>query len=230
MPDPDKDKKMFDEDYVKGLRDEAASWRNKLRDKEKEFNDKINLTEDELKEYKRLKADSEAAKRKKIKDEGNFDALLNEMKENQQKEIKKLQDLIQEKDSKIDELNKSIDTRNINKLISDAALKFNAISPTDIQLRLEKELSIEKTDDGKTVISILDKDNNKILNSKGQPISIEDRVEQMKEAESTAHLFKGGSSGSGTHLDVDQNKGPSAGEMTAIQRAAQERAKIFKDK
>ena len=218
------EKKTYSEDYVKDLRNEAANWRTKLRDVESKLEQ---FKDFDIDEYKKLVAEKKKNENKRKLDEGKFNELLQQEKDNYAKELKKLQDLIEEKDKIIQNLDSTIQTNTVNSIINEASTKYGAISPVDIQLRLEREILVEKNENGERQIFIVDDKKNKRLNSKGKPLTIEDRILEMKEAESTAHLFSGGVGGSGTHSDTTAT-GPGVGEMTAVQRAARDRQKLLK--
>jgi hypothetical protein len=116
---------------------------------------------------------------------------LEEAKSKQELE-KIMQERIAEKDAEIKRFRDEIKKEKVDKSILTVASTNKAISPDQVVSLLKSEVQL--SEDGRT--EILDNNGNVRYNSKGQPLSIEERVKEF--LDSNPHFRQGSLSGSGS--------------------------------
>ena len=141
---------------------------------------------------------------KKIQEEENQKSEL--LKQKQLEEAKSKQELekimqqrIAEKDNEIKRFREEIKKEKVDKSILTVASANKAISPDQVVALLKSEVQL--SDDGRT--EILDNNGNVRYNSKGQPLSIEERVKEF--LDSNPHFRQGSLSGSGSLSAIGGN-------------------------
>ena len=126
------------------------------------------------------------------------------LKEKQIQEAKTKADLenlmkarIAEKDKELADWKSKVKTINVDNSILSLASKSNAIAPDQVVSLLKNEVNYN--DDGR--IEILDNNKNIRYNSKGELLTIEDRVNEFLDA--NPHFRKGSLSGSGSQNSIE---------------------------
>jgi 4-alpha-glucanotransferase len=126
------------------------------------------------------------------------------LKEKQIQEAKTKADLenlmkarIAEKDKELADWKSKVKTINVDNSILSFASKSNAIAPDQVVSLLKNEVNYN--DDGR--IEILDNNKNIRYNSKGELLTIEDRVNEFLDA--NPHFRKGSLSGSGSQNSIE---------------------------
>ena len=211
------------EGIIDSLRDENAKARIKNRDlsssleemgkKMDEMGKKFDSIDlDEITKLRAEKADAEARKKEaekaKLLEQGKYEELLKKQKEEleaiaatQAAEIKKQLDAIAAEKEQIAKNYEGLDARHkksfMEREIISAAHSAQAIDPEDIQLRLTKEIKVESVD-GRDLVVVLDDKGEVRRDANGKPLTVAQRVEELKGSERTAHLFKGGKVGTGS--------------------------------
>ena len=139
---------------------------------------------------------------KKIQEEENQKSEL--LKQKQLEEAKSKQELekimqqrIAEKDNEIKRFREEIKKEKVDKSILTVASANKAISPNQVVALLKSEVQL--SDDGRT--EILDNNGNVRYNSKGQPLSIEERVKEF--LDSNPHFRQGSLSGTGSQSAIE---------------------------
>jgi hypothetical protein len=123
---------------------------------------------------------------------------LEEAKSKQELE-KIMQERIAEKDAEIKRFRDEIKKEKVDKSILTVASTNKAISPDQVVSLLKSEVQL--SEDGRT--EILDNNGNVRYNSKGQPLSIEERVKEF--LDSNPHFRQGSLSGSGSLSAIGGN-------------------------
>ena len=141
---------------------------------------------------------------KKIQEEENQKSEL--LKQKQLEEAKSKQELekimqqrIAEKDAEIKRFRDEIKKEKVDKSILSVASVNKAINPEQVVSLLKSEIQL--TDDGRT--EILDNNGNPRYNSKGQPLTIEERVKEF--LDSNPHFRQGSLSGTGSQSAIGGN-------------------------
>ena len=132
------------------------------------------------------KKEEEIAKEKQIQEAKTKADLENLMKQR-----------IAEKDKEIADWKSKVKTINVDNSILALASKNNAIAPDQVVSLLKSEVNYN--DDGR--VEILDNNKNIRYNSKGELLTIEDRVKEFLDA--NPHFRKGSLSGSGSLNSVE---------------------------
>jgi len=141
---------------------------------------------------------------KKIQEEENQKSEL--LKQKQLEEAKSKQELekimqqrIAEKETELNKYKAEIKKERVDKSILTVASSYKAISPDQVVALLKSEVQL--SDDGRT--EVLDNNGNVRYNSKGQPLSIEERVKEF--LDSNPHFRQGSLSGSGSQSAIGGN-------------------------
>jgi hypothetical protein len=141
---------------------------------------------------------------KKIQEEENQKSEL--LKQKQLEEAKSKQELekimqqrIAEKETELNKYKAEIKKERVDKSILTVASSYKAISPDQVVALLKSEVQL--SDDGRT--EVLDNNGNVRYNSKGQPLSIEERVKEF--LDSNPHFRQGSLSGSGSLSAIGGN-------------------------
>jgi len=141
---------------------------------------------------------------KKIQEEENQKSEL--LKQKQLEEAKSKQELekimqqrIAEKETELNKYKAEIKKERVDKSILTVASNYKAISPDQVVALLKSEVQL--SDDGRT--EVLDNNGNVRYNSKGQPLSIEERVKEF--LDSNPHFRQGSLSGTGSQSAIGGN-------------------------
>ena len=141
---------------------------------------------------------------KKIQEEENQKSEL--LKQKQLEEAKSKQELekimqqrIAEKETELNKYKAEIKKERVDKSILTVASSYKAISPEQVVALLKSEVQL--SDDGRT--EVLDNNGNVRYNSKGQPLSIEERVKEF--LDSNPHFRQGSLSGTGSQSAIGGN-------------------------
>ena len=161
------------------------------------------FTQEQLDNIIKQRLEAEKAKHQRVLDEAKKQE--EELaKEKQIQEAKTKADLenlmkqrIAEKDKELAEWKSKVKTINVDNSIMSLASKNNAIAPDQVVSLLKNEVNYN--DDGR--IEILDNNKNIRYNSKGELLSIEDRVNEFLDA--NPHFRKGSLSGTGSQSSIE---------------------------
>lgn len=222
MAEENEDKKVYDEDYVKGLRDENAKFRIRARENENkvvelqkqhaELNEKLNAVDfDEIKRLRDEKKAAEKAELEKEKErllaEQNYEKLLDTQKaelevgfESERSEMAKSLEDAMAKINELTEQYQNVVSQHKKTLIESevvsAAAKNGAYNPLDIELRLAPETDVQIIDGKETVVFV--DSNGEPVYQDGKLVTVAQKVEQMKQDESSAYLFMSDKQGAGS--------------------------------
>lgn len=196
--------KTFSEDYVKGLRAESAKYRTKVRELEEKM---AKFDEIDPDEYRQLKQSQKEAENKKLEEKGEFEKLKGQMVESHQKELDKLQGEIENLKQQIAGSEGELNTTILQHEIAVAAATAKAINPKLVEMVAMQQMKVEKGEDGRRVIKVLDADGNRRMDVKtGEPLTITQVIEEMKMTPDYAHLFAGGKAGGGSSTTLFDGK------------------------
>lgn len=187
--------KTYTEDYVKGIRGEAAKYRTKLRELEERLG---KLDSVDVEEYKRLKDEQAAAERKKLEEKGEFDKIKDQLTQGHSKELGKKDTEIAGLKARIATLEVELHNTILDNSITVEAAAAKCLNPTLLTLWLKNEAKVETTEEGRKIIKLVDSTGSAKYNSKGDPMSVKDRIAEMKQDEAFAMLFEGGIQGAGS--------------------------------
>ena len=138
---------------------------------------------------------------KKIQEEENQKSELSKQKQLEEAKSKQelekiMQQRIAEKETELNKYKAEIKKERVDKSILTVASSYKAISPDQVVALLKSEVQL--SDDGRT--EVLDNNGNVRYNSKGQPLSIEERVKEF--LDSNPHFRQGSLSGSGSQSAI----------------------------
>ena len=149
----------------------------------------------------RIMAERKKYERKMEEEEKQKTELLKQKQLDEAKskaEIEKLmKERIAEKDSEISKYKTEVKKEKIDNSILSVASKNNAINPQQVVQLIEREVKLN--DDGR--IEVLDNNSNVRYNTKGELLTIEDRVKEFLDA--NPHFRQGSLSGSGSQSSVE---------------------------
>lgn len=193
--------KMFPEAHVLELRKEAAKYRNQLRDLQSEFDEvKKKLGGVDLGEIERLKDEQERLEREKAEKSGEWEKLASRMRNEHASEIKAKDDLITNLQKTIERLEADLGDTILRNEISIAAASAKAINPRYVEMAIMSEAVVRKDENtGRRSIFILDTDGTERISTKtAKPMTVAERIVEMKQLEEHAHLFEGATFGAGS--------------------------------
>lgn len=191
------DEKTYSEDYVKRLREENAKYRTKARDAESKLAKLENIDPDE---YARLKELEKQKEQDKLKAEGEWDKLREQLVSEHAIELGKKDADIQTLKAQIESLNKEFEKTILSHEIAVQATVAKAINPQLVEMVALTQCRVDLTDDEKRVIRVLDAAGNERMDLKtGKPFSIAQLMGEMRESEATAHLFYGANTGANSN-------------------------------
>ena len=138
---------------------------------------------------------------KKLQEEENQKAEIIKQKQLEEAKTKQdlekiMQDRLSEKEQELNRYKNQIKKEKVDKSILSVASSINAISPAQVVALLKDE--VKYTDDGR--IEIVDNNSNVRYNSKGELLTIEDRVKEF--LDSNPHFRQGSLSGSGSQSAI----------------------------
>lgn len=172
------------ESGLKANRDEAVKEAKRAKDALKAY-DGV-----DPEEFKRLKSAAEEAERKKLTEQGNFDALKKQLVDQHAKEL-------EGRDGRIGSLTKSLERHLIDAEASRVIAELKG-SVKGLLPHVKPHIRVVEVD-GEFVAQVVDsKGNPRIGDAKGGPMTISQLVEEMKSDGELSRLFEGsGSSGGG---------------------------------
>ena len=223
--------KTFSAEYVKELRDEAAKYRtekNKVKEDMDALNTKLNDMTDKFSsvdtdEYAKLKEEKaellkkqKEAEREQLKKQGEFEKLIEQTRQEMLEEFNNKETEFQtkiesesgkvvESDKKIAELEARYEQTILRYAVVAAAAKEECINPEVIELVINKEITIERDAKGHAIFAFKDENGETRKTESGKPFTVEDRIAEMKQSESFAPLFKGGTNGGGSQTKQNTN-------------------------
>jgi hypothetical protein len=195
--------KTFSEDYVKGLRQESAKYRTKLKELEEKLGE---LDRIDLEEYERLKKEKEEAERKRLEAAGEFDKIKEQLQNSHQKELIKRDTEIAQLESGIAQLEAALDRSTLDNAIALELAKVKSYNPKLIAMQLASETKIERSEDGHRIIRLVNEDGSTHVNGKGEAMSLRERLAEMKQDEAFAILFEGAIVGAGSRTSGNGGK------------------------
>lgn len=193
----DKDK-LYSESYVKGLRDEAAKWRTQLRAAEEKLG---KLETVDLDEYQQLKEKAKEAEQKELETKGEWEKAKQIIIDNHAKELAKKDEAIAKKDIEIAKLQAELNNTILENAVAIEASAAKCVNPMLLSLWMGREARVVTLDDERRVVKLFNEDGTHRLNSKGDPMTIKERIEEMKQDPQFAVLFEGGVAGAGSKTE-----------------------------
>jgi hypothetical protein len=191
------DDKTYSESYVKSLREENAKYRTKARDAEKKLGTFDNIDPEE---YQRLKDLEKEAQDNKLKAEGEWDTLRQQLIDDHGKELGNKDEEIDTLKTQVGSFQKELDNTILSHEIAVQATVAKAINPQLVEMVAMSKARVELLEDGKRVIRVLDASGNDRKDFKtGEPLTVAQLMTEMKEDEPTAHLFYGANPGAGSN-------------------------------
>jgi len=195
---------MSDENKVNQPLNDAQEVETKNTQTEQQSESKT-FTQDQLNNIIEQRIMAERRKyEKKIQEEEQQKSEL--IKQKQLEEAKSKQELekimqerLAEKDQELQRFRDEIKKEKVDKSILSVASVNKAINPEQVVSLLKSEIQL--TDDGRT--EILDNNGNPRYNSKGQPLTIEERVKEF--LDSNPHFRQGSLSGTGSQSAIGGN-------------------------
>lgn len=148
-------------------------------------------------EIEELIAKAAEAEEEKLRSAGQWDKLKDQMNEKHAKEIKGLKDQIAAKDNEIGTVKKSLEAHLVDAQAT-AAIAANKGTAKLLLPHVQRHVRvIEK--DGKYVTQVVDEKGDPRVDSKGNPLTIEQFVAEMRDDDVYGRAFEGnGQSGGGT--------------------------------
>lgn len=193
----DKDK-LYSESYVRGLREEAAKWRTQLRAAEEKLG---KLETVNLDEYQQLKEKAKEAEQKELETKGEWEKAKQIIIDNHAKELAKKDEAIAKKDIEIAKLQAELNNTILENAVAIEASAAKCVNPMLLSLWMGREARVVTLDDERRVVKLFNEDGTHRLNSKGDPMTIKERIEEMKQDPQFAVLFEGGVAGAGSKTE-----------------------------
>lgn len=220
--------KSYSETYVKGIRQEAAKYRTKAREMQTKLDElSAKLDGFDLDEYEALKAAQAKAAQEKMEKQGEWEKLKEKMVADHAAEVKKYGEQITEREGRYVALEAKLHQTILDNAISLEAATAKAINPRLVQMAIVAEAKVEALDDGREVIRLYDEAGDVRVNPKtGEPLTIRERIAEMKQSVEYAHLFEGAKPGGGSG-SVFSNGKPDLSKMTPMEKLKWERTQMF---
>jgi hypothetical protein len=196
--------KTYSEAYVKGIRDEAAKYRTKLRDVEERLSKFDGIDPAEL---LKLKEEKELAEKRKLEEQGKWEELKTNMVKAHQDELAKKDEAIKQAQVKYEALEAQYNDAILTNAIAVEASMAKALNPSVLKLVVAQEAKVEVLENGQRVIKLYKPDGQVKLDMKtGEPLSIKQRLEEMKQDSEYAMLFEGATGGAGSNTSQGTQK------------------------
>ena len=190
--------KLYSESYVRGLREEAAKWRTQLRAAEEKLG---KLETVDLDEYQQLKEKAKEAEQKELETKGEWEKAKQIIIDNHAKELAKKDEAIAKKDIEIAKLQGELNNTILENAVAIEASAAKCVNPMLLSLWMGREARVVTLDDERRVVKLFNEDGTHRLNSKGDPMTIKERLEEMKQDPQFAVLFEGGVAGAGSKTE-----------------------------
>ena len=195
---------MYDGDYVKQLRDEAA----KHRVQKQEYKAKAEQLDDtELEQFNQWKSDTARQKYEQLIKEGKFDQIEQGYKDKLAEAQADRDKLVKHYEDKIASLTQGFDTMLVNRELTDLASKNGAINPAMVAKLLSDRVKVERDDAGTMNLTVLDGTGQPLKDEKASPVSLEGFMTQIKTTDDYSFMFSGGKNGSGSNTSNYQTSG-----------------------
>lgn len=189
----------FSKDYVESLRKENAKYRTRAKEAE-EARAKFDGVDPE--KYREYQAAVEAAEQDKLKSAGEWDKLRAKLVDMHTAELAKKDEAITAMQAQITQLESDLGRTVRSHEVGVEASIAEAINPKLVEMVVESQTKVEKTEDGKRKIVVLDADGQPAIDIKtGKPKTVAQLLQEMKTSSEYAHLFKGGRVGAGSGTD-----------------------------
>ncbi len=187
--------------------DETKKWAEQLQNKLGELEKRFEGVDPDR--FRELDAGAKADREKELLDEKRYQELLQRKDEDHALTING-------KNQEIERLQSNIHRLLVGNELSQAAARVGAFDPEDVRLRLNKYLTVEEHN-GQLRVMVHDGEGRKRLSTKGDPLTAEELVGELREK--SPHLFKpsggsgggspaGGASGGMVALTQEQMKDP----------------------
>lgn len=179
----------YSEAYVKQLRDEAAKARIKAKQLEEE---KAKYDGVDLEELNNWKKEREEAEKRKMEEKGEFSKMREQLIELHKSDLAKVQSAVVEKETRISTLESELNKTILANEVSNAAAVAKAWNPRLVEMVVMQNARIDILENGQRVVRVLDPDGSiKIDVKSGQPMTIPQYIERMKNSDEYASLFAG---------------------------------------
>lgn len=190
------DDESFSKAYVEQLRKENAKYRTRAKEADEKLAGYDGI---DPAKYREMEDAAKKAEEGKLKSEGEWDKLRQNMVTAHEGELRKKDDVITQQDNKIKQLEAEIGKTILSHEIAVEASVAEAINPKLVEMVVEQKTKIEVDENGNRVITVLDTEGNPAIDLKtGKPQTIAGLLKEMKGSTEYAHLFKGGSTGAGS--------------------------------
>jgi hypothetical protein len=191
------DEKTFSESYVKELRTESAKYRTKAKEAEEALAKFDGIDLDEYHTMKQAQKDEET---KELERKGEFDKLREQMVDDHNDEKAKWETEKAELNARYAALEAELHKTILSHEIVVAAAVAKAYNPKLVELAVAQMVKVEQGDDGRRIIRVLDAEGNPRKYYKtGEPMTIPQLLEEMKQSQEYAPLFAGGNVGAGSN-------------------------------
>lgn len=205
-----------DEKYVKKLRDEAAKYRVRAKEADREKQELLEKYKDidpeKHKELVEAQAEAERkaeeAERERLEKAGEYEKLLEKNKADYQAALDKKAAEVKEAAERAEALENELNNSFRSREIMAAADTEGAISKGVVERLLALETKVVVAEDGSREVVVLDESQQERLVD-GRPMTVSERLAEMKQDKDTAHLFGGGTAGAGSKTET-QTSGKSA--------------------
>lgn len=198
--DGGKSEKTYSEAYVKGLRSENAKYRTKAKEVEETLAQYDGIDPDEI---RKLQDAAKEAETKKLEQAGEWDKLRDQLVETHNDELATKDTVITEKDAVITGLQSEVESIVLSHEIAVQAAIAEAINPQLVEMVAKGMTKVERLEDGKRVVRVLDAEGNERVDIKtGEKLTVANLLDEMKQANEYAHLFKGGKIGAGSGTET----------------------------
>ena len=174
---------------LRSTRAEAAAKRKQL-----ETWEKLGKTPEEIQE---LMAQYEKDQEDKLRTAGQWDALKAQMNDKHAKELKAKDDLLASRETELNNMKRSLE-RHLSEAQATAAIAKHKGVPTLLLPHVLKHVKVEEQD-GNYSIKVVDDKGDPKVDAKGNPLSVEEFVGELRSNEVFSRAFDGnGQSGGGS--------------------------------
>lgn len=197
--------KMFSEDYVKTLRDEAAARRTALREAETRLAALDGVDADE---YRKLKAQQEELEKTNLEKKGEFETLRQKLVDQHQVELKKAAEASAALEAEKQRLEGELKRTLMAHEVSVAASVAKAINPRLVEMVALDKMQVTESEDGRRLVQVVDEKGDPRVDLKtGKPLTVQQLMEELRTTDEYAHLFEGGTNGAGSRT-INGKKSP----------------------
>lgn len=197
----DGDSKMFPETVVKSLRQENATWRQKVKKLKDDMEAmQAKVAQVDVDEYYKMLEKQKELEKHELEKKGEFDKLREQLVKEHEKELKTRETEVADLSSKYAKLEAELSTTILSHHISMEASVAKCLNPKLVELTLGQEAQVVVDENtGQRTIKLLDEYGEPRVDPKtGKPFTIKQRIAEMKETPEYAMLFEGGKPGGGS--------------------------------